>query len=91
VEKTNTVMMHPNQRAEFAQHNPYAMNVDRANRNCYSYGGFGHLSRNCRNRGIGNRIEKGRKLEYGNRRMIEEGNGQNNSNLNGNRDLIILD
>jgi len=32
------------------------MDMDRReNRNCYAYGGFGHLARNCRNRGIMNR------------------------------------
>jgi len=41
--------------------------VDRSNRNCYSYGGFGHLARNCRNRGIGERIGLERRLEYGNK------------------------
>ena len=29
---------------------PYAMEVDRG-RNCYACGGFGHMARNCRNRG----------------------------------------
>jgi len=50
------------------------------------------LARNFRNRGIENRIGEGRRLEYGNNRqelIIKEGNRQN-SNLNGNRDLIVL-
>jgi len=48
------------------------MDVDRReNRNCYNCGGFGHLVRNCRNRGIGNRIGNGRRLKYGQRLMIE--------------------
>jgi len=29
---------------------PFAMEVDRR-RNCYACGGFGHMARNCRNRG----------------------------------------
>ena len=29
---------------------PFAMEVDRG-RNCYTCGGFGHMARNCRNRG----------------------------------------
>jgi len=67
------------------------MNVDRG-RNYYSCGGFRHLARNCKNRRI---VGRGKRLEYrGNRnnkqtRMIENRNGQEN-NLNGNRDLIIL-
>jgi len=75
VERTNMVMVCPNQRVGFAQCNPYTIDVDRGNRNCYSYGTFGHLARNCRNRGIRNRIGEGKRLEYGNRRMIEKGNG----------------
>ena len=42
---------------------PYVMDVDRG-RNCYNCGGFGHLARSCRNRGIGNKIGKGKRLEY---------------------------
>ena len=51
------------------------------------------MARNCRNRGIENRIEEGRRLEYeqnnGQRLMIEEENEQ--SNLNRDGDLIVLD
>jgi len=43
VERTNAVMVHPNQRVGFVQCNPYAMDVD-MERNCYSCGGFGHLA-----------------------------------------------
>jgi len=59
VERTNAVMVTPQQRVGFPQRNPYAMDVDkRENRNCYTYGGFGHLARNCRNRmGMNRRIE----------------------------------
>jgi len=87
----NIVIVCPNQRARLAQHNLYIIDIDRENRNCYSCGRFGHLARNYRNRGIGNRIGEGRKLEYENKRMIKKENGQNNSNLNGDRDLIVLD
>ena len=59
------------------------MDMDQGNRNCYNCRVFGHLARNCRNRGIGNRIGKERRLKYGQRRMIEGGNKDNN-NLNGN-------
>jgi len=65
------------------------MDVDRRNKNCYNCREFGHLVRNCRNRGTENRIGEKRRLEYRKRRMIEKGNGQDN-NLNGDRNLIIL-
>jgi len=65
VERINMVMVCPNQRARSTQHNPYTMDINQGNRNCYNCGGFGHLARNCRNRGTGNRIGEGRRLEYG--------------------------
>ena len=72
-----------------AQHNLYAMDVNRReNWNCYNCGGFGHLAKHCKNRGVGNRIRNGRRLEYGQRLKIKK-NGQ--SNLNGKRDLVVLD
>jgi len=92
VKRTNVVIVCPNQRAGFAQCNPYAMDVNRENRNCYNHEEFGHLSRNCRDRGTENRIRKGRRLEYkqnnGQRLTIKGNNGQNN--LNGKRDLIVF-
>jgi len=51
----------------------------RENQNCYNCRGFKYLVRNCRNRGTGNRIRDGRRLEY------------RQSNLNGKRDLVVLD
>jgi len=33
------------------------------NKNCYNCRSFGHLNRNCRNRGTEDRIGKGRKLD----------------------------
>ena len=71
IERTNAAMVTSQQRTGFPQRNPYAMNVDRReNRNCYACGEFGHLVRNCRNRGMGM-----------NRRM--EVDQDTNSNLNG--------
>ena len=57
----------------------------RENRNCYACGGFEHMAKQYRNRRIENRIEKGRRLEYGE----NVNNGQ--SNLNGKGDLIVFD
>jgi len=72
VERTNVVMARPQQQgAGLPPRNPYTMNVDRRkNRNYYIYGGFGHLARNCRNKGMGM-----------NRRI--EVDQDTNSNLNG--------
>jgi len=79
-------MVCPNQRAEFAQHNPYAMDIDYRNQNCYNCRGFGHLAINYRNRGTGNRIGKERRLEYRKRRENRQ-----DRNLNGDKNLIVLD
>ena len=83
-----------NQQIVFTSYNLYSIEVDRNNRNCYNCEGFRHLARNCRNRGMGDRIGEERRLEYGQgnnkqKRMIKEEEGQN-SNLNGDRDLIVL-
>ena len=51
------------------------------------------MARNCRNSGMGNRIGKRRRLEYGNenngqKRITEERNRQNN--LNEDEDLVVF-
>ena len=54
------------QRVGFVQRNPYAIDVDRRERrDCYNCRGFGHMARNYRNRGVGNRIGEERRLEDG--------------------------
>jgi len=70
VERTEVVMVLSQQRAGFAQRNPYAMDMDRNNRNYYACGRFGHITRHYRNRGANV-----------NRRMETEDN--NNLNRNG--------
>jgi len=68
------------------------MDVDWGNKNCYNCRRFRYLARNCRNRGIGNRIGEGRKLGYGQnngQRLMIEGNNRQ-SNLNRERDLVVL-
>jgi len=64
VKRTNIIIVHPNQQAVFMLCNIYTMDIDRRNMNCYNYGRFGHLARNCKNRRIGGRIGKDRRLEY---------------------------
>jgi len=75
VERIDAVMVYPQQRVGFVQKNPYTMDVDRG-RNCYACRGFGHMAWHCRNRGVGNRVGEGRRLEYGQRGRIERNNGQ---------------
>ena len=38
-----------------------------------------HMAQHCRNRGVGNRIGKDRRLEYGARERLEGNNGQTNN------------
>ena len=68
VERTNAVVIRgQGQGAGIPpRRDPFAMEVDRG-RNCYACGGFGHMARNCRNRG---RVM--RKVEIGGGRF--EGN-----------------
>ena len=56
---------------------PYTMEVDRR-RNCYTYRGFGHMARYCRNWGQKGRVVDGRRLEYRERNIdvIERECGQ---------------
>ena len=66
VERTNAVMTYPNQQVGFMpKWGQYAMELDRRNKNCYNCRDFEHSARNCRNKGIGDRIGEGRRLEYG--------------------------
>ena len=85
VERTNVRMVCPNQRAGFAQHNLYTMDMDYKNQNCYNYRRFGHLARNYRNRRTENRIGEEKRLEYRERRENKQ-----DRNLNGDKNLIVL-
>ena len=76
IERMNATMVIPQQRAGFPARNLYAMDVDRNDRMCYTCEGFGHMAKNCRNRG--------RNL---NQRMEME----DNSNLKEGWDLIVFD
>ena len=64
VERTNAIIVHPQQGTELVQCNPYAMNINRE-RNCYACGGFRHMAQHCWNRGQRSGVIKGRRLEYG--------------------------
>ena len=58
----------------------YAMDVDRK-RNCYSYEGFGYLTRNYKNQDI---VGSERRIEYGDNLNIR-------NNLKEEESLVILD
>ena len=50
---------------------PLAMDIDRG-RNCFACGGFGHMARHCRNRGMrGRGVAENRRVEYGGGRIEE--------------------
>jgi len=55
------------------------MDVDRE-RSCYNCRGFSHITRNCRNQEV---VEQERRVNYEDNR--------NNSSLNGEENLIVLD
>ena len=50
IERTNAVVVRGQGAGIPPRWDPFAMKVDRG-RNCYVCGGFGHMARNCRNRG----------------------------------------
>ena len=63
------------------------MDVDKRNRNCYNCEGFGHLARNCRNRGTEGRIREKRRLEYKNKSNGQQ-RTEESSNLNREQSLL---
>jgi len=63
IERTNAVVVRGQGQGQNAgippRRDPFAMEVDHG-RNCYACGGFGHMARNCRNRGrVMRRVEIG--------------------------------
>jgi len=85
VERTNMVMIWLQQRVELVQSNLYAMEIDRG-RNCYTYGGFGHMAHHCRNQG--QRLTEERRVEY---REEIKGNHGHLNNLKEMENLESLD
>ena len=87
VERTNAVVVRRQGQAMGASRkDPYAIEVDRG-RNCYAYGGFGHMACHCRNQGQRGRVVEGRKLEY---RSVK-GNFHHEDNLKEGENLKSLD
>jgi len=72
VERTNAVVVRGQGQGTGIppRRDPFAMEVDRG-RNCYACGGFGHMARNCRNRGQRGRVADNRRVEYGGGRIEE--------------------
>ena len=64
------------------------MKIDRG-RNCYAFGGFGHMACQCRNRGQRGRVAEGRRLKYRGGRI--EGINEHWDNLKGVENLESLD
>ena len=51
-------------------------------------GGFGHMARNCRNRGMRGRVGDNRRVEYGGGRIEEISNFENNLKEGENLELL---
>jgi len=91
VEKTNTVVIRGSGVGQSGEapprRDPFAMDIDRG-RNCYACGGFGHMARHCRNRGMRGRVVENRRAEYGGGQIEEITNFANN--LKAGEDLELL-
>ena len=70
-----------------SRRDPFAMDIDRG-QNCYACGGFGHMARHCRNRGMRGRVADNRRVEYGGGQIEEITNFSNNLKVG--EDLELL-
>ena len=66
---------------------PFTMEIDRG-RNCFACGGFGHMARHCRNRGMRGRVGENRRIEYGGGSIEEITNIANNLKVDENLELL---
>ena len=91
VERTNAVVVRGGEGAQSGgvppRRDPFAMDIDRG-RNCYACGGFGHMARNCRNRGMRGRVGDNRRVEYGGGRIEKISNFENNLKEGENLELL---
>jgi len=89
IERMNAVVVRGSEQGAGvpSRRDPFAMEVDRG-RNCYACGGFGHIARHCRNRGIRGRVAENRRVEYGGGQIEEITNFANN--LKAGEDLKLL-
>jgi len=65
----------------------FAMEIDWGH-NCYACGGFGHMTRNCRNRGQRGKVAENKRVEYGGGRIEEIMNISNNLKEEENLELL---
>ena len=91
VERTNAVVVRGAGQEQSTgappRQDPFTMEVDRG-RNCFACGGFGHMARHCRNRGMRGRVGENRRIEYGEGQIEEVMNFSNN--LKAGEDLKLL-
>ena len=91
VERTNAVVVRGAGQGQSTgappRQDPFTMEVDRG-RNCFACGGFGHMARHCRNRGMRGRVGENRRIEYGEGQIEEVMNFSNN--LKAGEDLKLL-
>ena len=66
---------------------PFAMEIDRG-RNWFACGGFGHMTRHCRNQGQRGRVVENRRVEYGGGRIEEITNNMNNLKVGENLEVL---
>ena len=89
IERTNAVVVRGSGQGARVppRRDSFAMEVDRG-RNCYACGGFGHMSRHCRNWGQRGRVAENRRVEYGGGRIEEILNFVNNLKEKENLELL---
>ena len=87
IERTNAVVVRGQNAGIPPRRDPFAMEIDRG-RNCFACGGFGHMARNCRNRGTRGRVAENRRVEYGGGSIEEITNIGNNLKEGENLELL---
>jgi len=91
IERTNAVVVRGSGVGQSGgappRQDPFAMDIDRG-RNCYACGGFGHMARHCRNRGMRGRVADNRRVEYGGGRIEKIMNISNNLKEEENLELL---
>ena len=89
VERTNAVVVRgQGQNTGIpSRRDPFAIEIDRG-RNCFACGGFGHMTRHCRNQGQRGRVVENRRVEYGGGKIEEITNNMNNLKVEENLEFL---